>query len=88
MLEHADKTHVRKLFELACAKRPAEELYDLRRDPEQLNNVVGVPDYAAARKELAAALQAELAATGDPRALDAGDVFDRYPYYGGQQPRR
>jgi len=87
MLEHADKPHVKRLFELACAKRPAEELYDLRRDPEQLDNVAGVPDYAAARKELAAALQAELAATGDPRALDAGAVFDRYPYYGGRQPR-
>jgi N-sulfoglucosamine sulfohydrolase len=27
------------LFQLATAKRPAEELYDLRRDPEQLVNV-------------------------------------------------
>ncbi len=30
----------------------------------------------------------ELLATGDPRARGAGDVFDRYPYYGDRQPKR
>ncbi len=88
MLEHRDEPHVKRLFELACAKRPGEELYDLRKDPDQLNNVASAPDYAAVQKELASALQAELMLTGDPRTLGTGDVFDRYPYYGGQQPQR
>jgi N-sulfoglucosamine sulfohydrolase len=75
---------VKKLFELAVAKRPAEELFDLGKDPYQLHNVAGDPSYAKVKEELAARLTAELRATGDPRVLDTGDVFDAYPYYGGQ----
>jgi len=86
MLKHRDDPKVRRLFELAFAKRPAEELYDLRKDPRQLNNVAGEPQYAKVRKELADALMAELKATKDPRVLGKGDAFDEYPYYGGGIP--
>lgn len=88
LLEQQDEPHVKRQFELACAKRPGEELYDLRKDPDQLNNMAGAPDYAAVQKELASTLQSELAATGDPRALGGSEVFDRYPYYGGQHPQK
>jgi N-sulfoglucosamine sulfohydrolase len=87
-MEHRDDPGTKELFELAFAKRPAEELYDLRKDPDQLCNVADVPEYAGAKKALASALQAELIATNDPRALGTGDVFDRYPYYGGRQPQK
>ena len=87
MIEHRDEPDVKRLFDLAVAKRPAEELYDLRKDPDQLNNVADDPSYAKAKEELAARLIAELKATGDPRALGHGDVFDTYPYYGGQPPQ-
>ncbi|HCO93481.1 MAG TPA: heparan N-sulfatase [Phycisphaerales bacterium] len=83
MLKHRDEPKVKKLFGLAFAKRPAEELYDLQKDPNQLDNVVGKPEYAKDKKKLAAALMAELKATKDPRALGKGDAFDNYPYYGG-----
>jgi N-sulfoglucosamine sulfohydrolase len=88
MMEHRDDPGTKELFELAFAKRPAEELYDLRKDPDQLCSVADVPEYAGAKKALASALQAELIATNDPRALGTGDVFDRYPYYGGRQPQK
>src|SRR4030042_529952 len=74
---------VKKLFELAFGRRPAEELYDLRKDPAQLNNVADHPDYAKVKSKLAADLVAELKATKDPRIIGNGDVFDTYPYYGG-----
>jgi N-sulfoglucosamine sulfohydrolase len=88
MVEHRNDPGVEKLFELAFAKRPAEELYDLRKDPDQLDNVAGQVEYAAAQSKLASSLQTELLATRDPRASGKGDVFDRYPYYGGRQPQK
>ncbi len=84
MLKYRHEPKVAKLFELAFGKRPAEELYDLQKDPAQLNNVAGQSDYAAVKNKLAADLMAELKATKDPRVLGKGDAFDKYPYYGGK----
>lgn len=81
MLHHRDEPGVRELFELAFAKRPAEELYDLRSDPGQLVNVADVPRYADTRNRLATRLMNRLKRTGDPRAFGRGDVFDTYAYY-------
>jgi len=83
MLKYRNEPEVAGLFELAFGKRPAEELYDLRKDPGQLNNVAGEPEYATIKSKLAAALMSELKATKDPRVLGRGDLFDKYPYYGG-----
>jgi len=83
MLEHRDDPAVKPLFELACGKRPAEELYDLKTDPEQLKNVAADPAYAETLKNLSAALTAELKATGDPRAVGGAEIIDTYPYSGG-----
>ena len=80
-LRDEDDAH-RRLFHLAFAKRPAEELYDLKRDPGQLENVAGMPNYAAAQKRLSQRLTKELKATGDPRETGGGEKFDEFPYYG------
>jgi len=79
---HQDALH-KRLYDLAFAKRPAEELYDLEKDPGQLVNVVDEPEYAGAKQELAEKLMARLRATADPRALGQGDRFDKYEYLGG-----
>jgi N-sulfoglucosamine sulfohydrolase len=84
LIEHRVDPGVKRLFDLAVAKRPAEELYDLRKDPDQLNNVAADPSYAKVKEDLAARLTAELKATNDPRVVGDGDLFDTYPYYGGQ----
>jgi arylsulfatase A-like enzyme len=83
MVEQRDRdaTH-RRLYDLAFAKRPAEELYDLRKDPAQLQNVAADPAYAAPLRSLADRLQAALQATADPRVLGQGDKFDAHPYLG------
>ena len=77
MLEHRDDPQVKKLFELSCGKRKSEELYDLQKDPQQLNNVVDMPEYAKYKHELAAILMKELRLTGDPRALGEEHAFKR-----------
>ena len=81
MMEHRDEPQVAKLFELGFGKRPAEELYDLRNDPGELNNVADEPEYAKVKKKLAATLMAELKATNDPRVIGGADAFDKYRFY-------
>jgi hypothetical protein len=84
MLEHKTDPEVAHLFELAFGKRPAEELYDLRTDLRQMNNVAGTPEYAEIKNKLASVLQAELKTTKDPRILGKGNIFDKYTYYHGE----
>jgi arylsulfatase A-like enzyme len=72
----------RTFFELATAKRPAEELYDLRRDPWQIVNVASDPQHAARKRALRSSLERWMRETGDPRATSDADPWDRYPYYG------
>ena len=74
------------VFRLAFGKRPAEELYDLDKDPGQLTNVADRPEYAEAKRALRADLDRWMAETGDPRATGDGDPWDRYPYFG-DRPR-
>jgi arylsulfatase A-like enzyme len=81
-----DAAH-RRLYDLAFAKRPAEELYDLRKDPGQLENVAAHPEgtrqYSEIRGQLAKRLGDLLGASGDPRVVGGGEKFDQYPYLGG-----
>jgi len=76
-----DATHA-PFFEGAFAKRPSQELFDLRTDPATVRNVAAQPEYAATVRRLAAEVDAWMAATGDPRSRGGGEEFDRYPYVG------
>ena len=67
---------------LIFGKRPAEELYDLHSDPNQLTNVVNQPAYADALKQLRARVDEWMKQTHDPRIDAAYDGFDTFPYYG------
>lgn len=82
MYENRDDPAVRQLFVAAFEKRPAEELYDLRKDPEQLANVADEAEYFDAKRQLSGQLIEELRKTGDPRVVGGGEKFDDYPYYG------
>jgi arylsulfatase A-like enzyme len=73
---------IAKYAELAMAKRPAEELYDLRKDPGQIDNIAMRADYAGAKKELRAALDTWMRDTADPRVSSDDDRWDKYPYFG------
>jgi uncharacterized sulfatase len=75
-----------RLFDLAAGRRPPRELYDVRTDPYQLRNLAGEPAHRATLDAMDRQLMAELAASGDPRALGGGDEFDRYPWSGMKMP--
>ena len=72
----------RGLYDLAFAKRPAEELYDLRTDPEQIGSVGTDPKFEKARAEMERQLFDELKLTGDPRLVDGGKFFETPPLAG------
>lgn len=86
ILDRREERGIRQYFRLAFAKRPADELYDLRDDPEQIENVAEDPRYAAERQRLRTELDRWMRDTADPRATEDDDRWDRYPYYG--QPAR
>ena len=83
MIDRRDEPAMGKLFQLCFAQRPAEELYDVRRDPFQLNNLAGQPAYAEAQQKLSATLESWMKETADPRVDPKDDRWDRFPYFGG-----
>jgi arylsulfatase A-like enzyme len=83
ILDHRDEPGMQQLFRLCFGKRPAEELYDLSKDPHQINNLAGHPEFAAAQKQLRAQLDQWMKDTADPRAVKDDDHWDSYPYFGG-----
>ena len=83
MVDHRDKDDLhRKLFDLAFGKRPAEELYDLKKDPDQLAECRRRPGVPVYQRRLSEQLMRELHSTLDPRVLGMGDLLESYPYYG------
>jgi N-sulfoglucosamine sulfohydrolase len=79
---HRNDPAVKRYYDLAFGTRPAEELYDLKKDPVQINNVAGNKEYRSIQKDLAIRLSENLDATGDPRVHGRGKFFDLQPYLG------
>jgi arylsulfatase A-like enzyme len=78
-----DESH-RRAFQLCFAKRPAEELYDVRRDPGQLHNLAAKSEYQGTLATLRDRLNERLRQLNDPRASDPDYTgFDQHPYLGG-----
>ncbi len=69
-------------FDKFYGRRPTLELYDLRKDPDEMNNVAEDPAYAAVRKEMTEQLFAILRETGDPRMTEDGKYFETPPLAG------
>lgn len=82
IIQHRNHKNLARFFNLACGKRPFEELYNLRDDPYELNNVADDPNYRDVLKSLRNQLMTQLRLTQDPRVLGNGDIFDKFPYYG------
>jgi arylsulfatase A-like enzyme len=82
LMENRDVHGVAELAELSFGMRPAEELYDLRNDPEQMKNVAGSPAYEQVQAEMRERLFDRLTAANDPRVVGGKVEWDHYPYYG------
>ena len=85
LMDNKDQIGFTRFYDLAFAKRPAEELYSIKKDPGQLVNLVGDPLFATIHKKLRTQLQQRLVETKDPRALGLDAPWDYYPYYGSRR---
>jgi hypothetical protein len=86
VLTHKDSPGLKKFYDMACAKRPAEELYDLKADSAQQVNVAADPKYAAHRDRLSKMLRDYQIKTGDPRGSNRDVIWDSSPYFGAANP--
>ena len=68
-----------KHFEQAYGKRPKYELYDLKKDPHQVNNVASHSEYKEVLNRLHKQLIQELKDSEDPRMIDGGRFFETLP---------
>lgn len=82
MMKHRSTHGVAHLAELSFGMRPAEELYDLKKDPDQLVNLAGSISYNEIQQKLRRQLFNYLAETQDPRIVGGTVEWDYYPYYG------
>jgi len=82
LVTHRDDPQWKPFYDRAYGKRPGQELYDLRKDPDQMVNVASDPEYETIRKELEGRLMHELVSTGDPRVQDDGVFYETPPMTG------
>jgi len=69
---------IKYYFDLAVAKRPFEELFNIKKDPYCLNDLSTLPDYQEILIKLRNDLNTKLTATGDPRTIGSGDIWESY----------
>jgi len=67
-------------YNLNFGKRPAEELYDVKNDPDQINNLAEVLEYERIKNELSDRLVEYLKKTKDPR-IEGEDPWQEYIYH-------
>src|SRR5690625_1607003 len=79
MTENADNPIYNTYLYLSVAKSPAEELYDLRNDSDNLINLAMDPDYHQLTEELRNHLINFLLETRDPRVTGDGEIWETYP---------
>lgn len=70
----------RRYWELSFGKRPSEELYDIREDPDCIRNLASDGHRRQLTESLQKQLYGELRRQEDPRMDGKGRVFDEYPY--------
>ncbi|MBN1559346.1 sulfatase [candidate division KSB1 bacterium] len=61
-------------------KRPEEELYNVKHDPDCVENLAERPEFVDLKSRLKEQLFGELVKQGDPRMFGNGHIFDEYLY--------
>jgi arylsulfatase A-like enzyme len=82
LVEHRHDPQWLWFYQIAFGKRPAEELFDVRKDPDMLINLAGNPELAAIKKKLSDQLMQELIRARDPRVVENPPRFELPPFAG------
>lgn len=69
ILKNKNEEGIKELFDLGFGMRPAEELYDLRIDSYQMNNVAYLKEYEDDKKSMSDRLTEYLKINKDPREV-------------------
>lgn len=80
MVEHRNDPQWKWHYNYAFGRRPAEELYDLRDDPDEIKNLADDPAHADIKRQLSGRLMKVLTGNGDPRVTGDGMTFERPPF--------
>lgn len=83
LIENRDDKTIGPFLELAVGKRPGFELFDIKKDPECLNNLAKNHEYIEVLIRLRRQLEDYLRKTGDLRVNLEGDVWETYPRVSG-----
>ena len=67
-------------YKYSFSARPEEELYNLRKDLDCIEDLAGEQRYQKLKKKLRKRLEQRLLEQQDPRLLGTGDAFDNYHY--------
>jgi len=78
LVDRSKDPNVTRSFAACLAKRPGEELYDMKADPWQMRNLAAEPGHAATKRQLQERLEEYLRETADPR-MRGENPFDYYP---------
>jgi uncharacterized sulfatase len=82
MIYNRAEEEVEPLFWLGFGKRPQEELYDLRSDPDYMTNLAEDESHAQIRSDLYAQLMSVLREQDDPRVTESPPRFEQAPFAG------
>ncbi len=85
LIDNRDNPVIGPFLGLSVDRRPAAELFDIRKDPGCLKNLADDSRFLDIRRDLDQRLMSYLIETGDPRIVDddEGDIFETYPRYSG-----
>jgi arylsulfatase A-like enzyme len=70
---------------LCFGKRPAEELFNIAKDPDCIHNLAASPEHQKRRAAMEERMIARLEEQDDPRMFGRAKVFDNYPYAGAER---
>jgi arylsulfatase A-like enzyme len=80
LIQHRADPEWKWYYQFAFGKRPAEELYDLKNDPDQMKNVAEDPKFEAVLEQMRARLTRILTDAGDPRVTEKDCRFEKPPF--------
>ncbi|MBS3764015.1 MAG: DUF4976 domain-containing protein, partial [Planctomycetes bacterium] len=80
MIHHRGEDSIQDVYEVGFGKRPGEELYDLRKDPDHMENLADAPEYQEIKERLKERLMRELTEQEDPRVTEEECRFEKSPF--------
>jgi N-sulfoglucosamine sulfohydrolase len=69
-----------EFWKLSFGKRMEEELYDISKDMDCVNNLILNPRFRQTADQLMVLMESKLKEQGDPRMFGKGHIFDEYEY--------